>query len=65
VSYTLKEASKYKGSVPGSLAVAPLTRSPQKQFAMDVKVPNAKPCMVAHGPHIRATPKSLNNQAEF
>jgi isoquinoline 1-oxidoreductase beta subunit len=66
VSYTLKEASQYKviGTRVTRLdAVDAVTG--KKQFAMDVKVPNAKPCMVAHGPHIRATPKSLDNRAEI
>jgi isoquinoline 1-oxidoreductase beta subunit len=63
VPFTLKTSTQYKviGTRVTRLDALDAVTG-KKQFAMDVKVPNAKPCMVAHGPHIRATPKSLNNK---
>jgi isoquinoline 1-oxidoreductase beta subunit len=63
VPYTLKAPSQYK--IIGSRVTRLDARDAvtgKKTFAMDVKVPNAKPCMVARGPHIRTTPKSLDNR---
>ena len=35
----------------------------RKQFAMDLQVPNAKPCMVRRAPTINGTPKTVRNMA--